>query len=379
MLAAEACERIRGRPAGTARDIPRSLQDVTPQWLTAVMCRGVPGARVLSVTAQGRSAGTTTRGALQLTYNGVGESAGLPARLFVKCTSTAAQRIMLGLGGLIHGEPGFYAHIRPRLQIAAPIGYFAAVNSRSWRSIVVMEDVATTRGASFWRPLIRITRDQLEGLLGTMAAWHGALWDSPELARWRWLRSPAQQMGVIDALIGLADRTGAGLRRAREVTPSAVRRRDGDLGEALRRSMRLASDGPPTYLHGDLHIANTYLTAEGTVGICDWQVGLRGSWAFDYSYLLATASEVDDRRAWEREFLDLYLGRLAEAGGPRLSPDGAWLAYRQATLYPYFAWLYTLGRSRLQPRFQPEETSLIMIERISAAIDDLDSFGAVGL
>jgi hypothetical protein len=47
--------------------------------------------------------------------------------------------------------------------------------------------------------------------------------------------------------------------------------------------------------------------------------------------------------------------------------------------YPYFAWLYTLGRSRLQPRFQPEEVSLMLIERIAAAIDDLHSFAAVGL
>lgn len=55
------------------------------------------------------------------------------------------------------------------------------------------------------------------------------------------------------------------------------------------------------------------------------------------------------------------------------------LAYRRATLYPYFAWVYTVGRSRLQPEFQPAEVSLTMIRRIAAAIDDLDSVGAVGL
>ena len=41
--------------------------------------------------------------------------------------------------------------------------------------------------------------------------------------------------------------------------------------------------------------------------------------------------------------------------------------------------VYTIGRSRLQPRFQPDEVSLEMIRRISAAIEDLDSLGAVGL
>lgn len=97
------------------------------------------------------------------------------------------------------------------------------------------------------------------------------------------------------------------------------------------------------------------------------------------SYLLATALKVADRRAWESEQLDLYLDRLAEAGGGSILRERAFLAYRQAMLYPHFAWIYTIGRSVLQPVFQPPDTSLRMIERIAAAIDDLDSLGAVGL
>jgi hypothetical protein len=113
--------------------------------------------------------------------------------------------------------------------------------------------------------------------------------------------------------------------------------------------------------------------------VCDWQVGLRGSWAYDYSYLLATALEIEDRRAWEHDLLDFYLEQLAAAGGEPVPRARAWQAYRQALFYPYFAWLYTIGRSRLQPNFQPREVSLMMIERIAAAIADLGSFGAVGL
>ena len=379
VLAAGTYERLRTVPAWSPKQVPPSPKDVGPQWLTAVLCQNTPGATVLSVAHGGASVGTTTRSALTATYNDRGVAAGLPTRLFVKCTTSLAQRIMLGLGGLIHGEPGFYMHIRPLFQIEAPVGYFAAVAGRSWRSIVLMEDVASTRGASFWRPSTKVTREEIEDLLGNMATWHGALWGSPRLAEWRWLKTPADQMGVIDALIGLADRTRAGARRAQAVIPSPVWRRQRELYLALRRSMVLASQGPPTYLHGDLHIANTYRTDDGAIGICDWQVGLKGSWAHDFAYILATALGVEDRRAWERELVDLYVERLAATGGPAMPPATAWEAYRRATFYPYFAWLYTIGRSRLQPTFQPDQTSLTMIERISAAIDDLDSFGAVGL
>jgi hypothetical protein len=186
-------------------------------------------------------------------------------------------------------------------------------------------------------------------------------------------------MRIIDALLGMADRRAAGVRRASGVIPPVLRERPGALHEGMRRSMQTASIGPRTYLHGDLHVANTYLTAAGAMGIADWQVGLQGSWAYDYGYLLATALESHDRRAWERELLEFYLDRLSAAGGPAIRHEEAWLAYRQSTFYPYFAWVYTIGRSRLQPRFQPEETSLTLIGRIAAAIDDLDSLGAVGL
>lgn len=372
-------ERVRGVRAVSADDVPRSPHDVSAEWLTAVLCAFTPGARVLSVAAGAGSVGTTTRSGLAVTYNEAGTAADLPTRLFVKCTSTVAQRLMLGLGGLIEGEPGFYMHVRPLLGIEAPIGYFAAVDPRSWRSIVLTEDVTSTRGARFWQPSTAVTREQVEDLLANAAVWHGALWDSSRLGEWRWLKTPADQMRVIDSLIALANRTRAGAERARVVIPSALRRRRGDLYDGMRRSMQILSRRPRTYLHGDLHIANTYFTREGRMGIGDWQVGLQGSWAHDYAYLLATALEVEDRRRLERDLLDFYLERLLAAGGDAVSREAAWMAYRQATLYPYFAWVYTIGRSRLQPSFQRAEISLALIERIAAAIDDLDSLGAVGL
>jgi hypothetical protein len=359
--------------------VPRSPEEITPQWLTPIVCGKTPGAHVVAIRSTDGTVGTTTRAALEITYNDGGDAGRLPSRLFVKCTTTAAQRLMLGLGGLIDGEPGFYNHIRPGLEIDAPTGYFGAVDPRSWRSIVVMEDVVATRGARFWEPTAATSRQQIEDLLSDVAAWHGVLWESPGLADWRWLKTPAEQMRVIDALIGMANRLPSGAERARAAIPAALRGRQTDLYAGMRRSMHLASKPPHTYLHGDLHIANTYSTQDGNLGVADWQVGLKGSWAFDYAYIVATALDVADRRAWESDLLDLYLEHLTAAGGAVIPKAEAWQAYRQATFYPYFAWVYTIGRSRLQPRFQPDEVSPAMIERISAAIEDLDSLEAVGL
>src|SRR5207302_10981484 len=121
-----------------------------------------------------------------------------------------------------------------------------------------------------------------------------------------------------------------GAERAREVIPSVLRERQADLYAAMRHSMAMSSRGTPTYLHGDLHIANTYVLPGGRMGVVDWQVGLQGSWAHDYSYLVATALEIGDRRAWEGQLLDFYLERLAAAGGERIPRESAWNAYRSA-------------------------------------------------
>ena len=363
VLASEARDRLRGATS----DVPRSPRDLTPAWLTATLCAGTPGAQVISVARGAGSVGTTTRQPLTVEYNDAGAAAGLPTRLFVKCTTAVSQRVMLGLGGFIDCEPGFYTHVRPLLEIEAPSGYFAAADPGSWRSIVITDDVASTRGAEFCGPSTEVTRDRIEDLLATAARWHGALWDSARLDSWRWLKTPAELMGVIDSLLVVADRTATGVERARSVIPPSLRDRRADLLPALRGSMHSASRGALTYLHGDLHVANTYLT------------GLKGSWAHDYAYVVTTALEVADRRAWERDLLDFYLERLAASGGGAIPDAEAWQAYRRATFYPYFAWLYTIGRSRLQPRFQPDEIGLALIRRIGAAIEDLDSWAAVGL
>jgi len=42
------------------------------------------------------------------------------------------------------------------------------------------------------------------------------------------------------------------------------------------------------------------------MGYGDWQIGIRGGWQYDYAYIVGTALEVADRRAWEYELLDYY-------------------------------------------------------------------------
>ena len=363
-----------------SNDVPRSTSAMTKEWLTAVLCKDVPGARVLDFQTTGGSRGTSTRQGLQLLLNENARQAGLPSRLFTKCSKHFNQRLMLGFSGMIDGEIGFYSQIRPQLTIEAPIGYHACVDRDSWRSMVLLEDVAATRGARFISTETRVTREQMKDLLANMARWHGHFCNSPQLRHeLKWLRRPADFLHAITPL-GFHFLAALGMRRASAVIPQAVRAGSSQLWTALALSFQLNQQGPQTLLHGDPHIGQTYITDAGKMGYADWQLVMQGGWAFDVVYAMVSALTVEDRRQWERELLRYYLDQLHAAGGPRVSFDDAWLQYRQNTIYPYFCWLMTLTGVflPLMPKMQTEKVSLDIIARSASAIGDLESLRAVG-
>jgi hypothetical protein len=115
------------------------------------------------------------------------------------------------------------------------------------------------------------------------------------------------------------------------------------------------------------------------MGWCDWQVVMQGGWAFDYAYFVSSACEPEDRRVWDRELLELYLERLGEHGGKPPAFAEAWQTYCQNLFYPYSAWAFTIGRAAYQPVMQPDEYSLAILKRMTAAIDDNDALKAIGL
>jgi hypothetical protein len=288
---------------------------------------------------------------------------------------------MMGFSGIIHGEVGFYPQIRPQLSIEAPLGYHACLDAASWRSMVLMEDIVATKGARFIATETRITKAQMQDLLANMARWHGQFWDSPQLrghGQLGWLRTPADFLATI-APLGFYFLVRQGLRRARAVIPQSLLTQTDELWRALGKSFELNLRGPQTFLHGDPHIGQSYITHQGKMGYADWQIVMQGGWAFDVAYAIASALTVEDRRAWEQELLRFYLDRLHAAGSPTLPFDEAWLSYRQNMIYPYFCWLMTIAGPimPLLPNMQPDRVAFDIIERSANAICDLETLKAI--
>lgn len=370
-------EKVTRPVARTAYDVPRHGLAMSTEWLTDVLCAGHPGAEVVSFSSPGGSTGTSTRLALRVVYNAVGQAAGLPTALFTKTTAEFRQRILLGALAVIDGETNFFMHLRPKVEMEAPQGYWGGVDKASWRSLVLMEDIAETKGAEFVTPTTPLTRDQIFDLVQNMALYHGAFWERDSI---RILKTPLDHLRNVGSMIDMPGRGKIGMERAKAVMPQGIYGQADRLWKGTERALELATSSlPATLLHGDSHVGQTYITADGRMGLADWQVVQQGGWAYDFAYLVGSACEPDDRRAWERELLESYLEHLAKAGGAAPTFDDAWLAYRQQLFYPYSAWAFTIGRAAYHPEIQPDEVSLAIIHRLSTAIDDHNSFDAVGL
>jgi hypothetical protein len=148
-----------------------------------VLARDVPGAAVTAIDVVGGSDGTSSRRALQVTWNDAGAAAGLPTRLFSKAAAGLFSRLLLGLTDIAEGESLFYNAVRPHLALRSPRAHYAGFDPRTRRSLVLLEDLAVA-GWTFPDPQQNpVSRADAEDMVTEMASYHAALWDSPRFGR----------------------------------------------------------------------------------------------------------------------------------------------------------------------------------------------------
>lgn len=272
-------------------------------------------------------------------------------------------------------EVRFYAELRPQLEIEAPRAYASWFEQRSGGFQIVLEDLRC-RNARFPNATTAISLAHIRSLLDTLARLHAEFWASPRFdGDLRWVPSTRRggMFPVFDA-IGL-DLIRDQVRRSadkRELIAPLDQTIEG-LWEAMWR-VQVEFDAEPTTLcHGDAHIGNTYLLDEDRAGLLDWQLMVRGCWAHDLSYLLATGLSIEDRRAHERELLAEYLDALARYGvAAPPSPDRAWLRYRQGMI-----WGLVIGWLITPPQNYGIEITRANIHKMVSAMRDLDTLTAI--
>jgi hypothetical protein len=330
----------------------RSAEDMTPEILTMLLRRHHPDVTVTDLALTRRWQGTTSHLHLDVEYSDA--TTALPRHLFLKTQLgtvhdlPAAVDVSLSEGGggtvLLDDETRFYRDLRPDLDVETMTTYFAEHVDGPSQFLILAEDI-TLRGAEVPDATAGLSVEQVDQLLATLSRVHAPFWDSPRLGDdgdLSWLNHPvtgkfaeflrANGFAIIRMFLdlpykkALLDATGE----------------DADSMEAAFWALQdHLADAPMTLLHGDPHPRNTYALPDGRMGVLDWQLVRRGSWAHDVGYALIAALRPELRRAHERELLDAYRGRLRDAGVAVPEREQMWTAYRRSPAWGFCMWAIT--------------------------------------
>jgi hypothetical protein len=354
----------------------RREEDLTTDVLTDVLAVSSPGVRVdaVEVVATKRCgegiASTADRMVLDLTY-AEGSAGDLPERLVLKTMLVSPH----APSEMYETEVRFYNELRPSLSVETPRCYAASFDPATGQFGLLLEDL-TERGARFPNATVPVSVDEVGALLDQLASLHAQFWQSSRFATdLAWVATPnAGGMSGIFERHGLAiisDQVRRHPFKQELIAPLGLG--VDELWAALAVAEQSLEAAPVTLLHGDAHIANTYLLPDGAGGLLDWQLQVRGCWAHDVVYLLSTALDPGVRRAEGRGLLGRYLDALASRGvHDAPSPDEAWEWCRRAVLWGLVVgWLITPPEN-----YGPEITAANTM-RMVAAVEDFDALGAI--
>jgi Phosphotransferase enzyme family len=368
-----AAEQAAPQTLRTRDDIPRSYDAISDEWLTAVLCGGVPGAAVVGHRLGTPDDGTNNRRRIFLEYNAAG--AGLSASIFCKATFGLANRQMLGHSGGVLCEVTFQNRARHLLDIEAPRPLHANFDPISFASIIIFEDFGES--ATFCSEETQVDPDFARGQLDILARLHGRFADGPELAGSLAILPTWYERFHNLATFHLEESCGAGVEASEDFLPPELFARRAEIWSATLLSLERLRDLPLTLCHGDVHLKNWYQCDDGRVGLGDWGVAHRGHWARDLAYTLTTALTIADRQAHEGELIAYYLDRLAEEGGPRVDMATAMRTYRLSLPSAFAFWTLTLKPDSAFPDMQPAATAKVFIERLGQAMADHEAIDAV--
>ena len=365
-------------------EIPLSPFDITPELMTGIVRRRYPEALVTAVEivraheyGEG-DVSTSSRATARLAYSD--PACELPKDIVLKLSFDprveGTDAWFCNLTGLFDNEVDFYNRIRPELSLEAPLALGGYFDEATGRYILAMEDV-TRRGARFPSNQDDIALDHVKRILSTVARLHAQFWESERFQddlAWvethlsgrveTHMRSVIPEKGIASELQQhkfkreILERLGTSER---------------ELFAGMCANKLHQSKLPQTLLHGDLHIGNTYLMPDGTVGLHDWQLCVKGFALHDVTYIINTSLSVSQRRVHERDLLEHYRDCLVANG--LVSPpdmDMLWREHRRAAL-----WTLYIGWLTCPPLSYGWDTLAVALLRVSTAVEDHETLALV--
>ncbi len=354
---------------------PRTLEAITPAWLTAALASELGGARVVAFESEPVGVGVGFVGLvyrLELVLDRA--PAGAPASVIVKLPNgEPGARAMARTFRHYEKEVGFYRDIQTRNPLVSPRLFSQAFDPQTDDFVLLLEDLARATPGD---QRIGLTVDEAAIAVEAAAGMHARWWQSPELDAIGWL--PAIDHPSLLALEPAFQRCWGAYRDfAGDEVSAAITAAGERLSSRITPLLHRLARRPWTLVHGDYRADNFLFRDDASPFlVVDWQIVFKGPGIHDVAYLLAGNLSPADRRAAEGDLIRLYIAALRAGGVTGYDFDEAWRDYRISVVT---GWLWPvmgigsldLANARGVAVFHQWN------QRIAAAIEDLDAAEAV--
>jgi thiamine kinase-like enzyme len=357
----------------SVQGLPRTVEGLTPTWLTQVIGTRNPGIEVSSVNIEKIIWGTTTKVLVDvdLEYKkGQGDNL-IPRKLCIKGEFDARVREQLAgvttTGTQIEAE--FYNELGPLSGVPLPRHWYGG--SEPGMGILILDNLVI-ENASFGSPTEPWMPDLVSKALDILARLHGATWGK-RFPRFTWLQNGSATVRQFTEHLLMTEMHWQEHFARSEVfkLPDALADRQRALN-GFHALWRYDEGKAQCVIHGDAHLGNTCVDAAGQPFFIDWAGACYNHWSFDISNFAIGALSIADRRATESDLLDHYLDRLALHGGPRIDHAVAWDDYRRHIMHGML-WM------TLPSTMQSIENVHAMGERYTAAMIEHDTLRILGV
>jgi hypothetical protein len=326
--------------------IPRSPEELTPQWLTGALRETgvIREAAVTGIDVAAIGAGSGFLGQLakvSLRYDR--PETGAPGALIGKFpTLDPGGREIGNLFRFYEREIRFYEDVAHLIDLRTPRRYFSAMDVAGDEYLLLIEDMDPARVGD---EVASCSPAEAELAVRSIAEFHAAWWESPELDKLEWMpyvNAPVHQ----SAQQSYQEAWGPFVETFGErLSPKMLR-----IGEEMRDHIIDLLDhfepAPRTIMHGDYRLDNMFFgNGNGTapLSVIDWQISSRGRGVFDVAYFMASCMEPEVRRAHEMRLLRLWHEIVVDAGAKGYSFDEVLHDYRTAVLYAHTYTVIGLG------------------------------------
>ncbi|MEM1113606.1 MAG: phosphotransferase [Pseudomonadota bacterium] len=282
-----------------------------------------------------------------------GAPASAPATLVGKFPAEDEQaRSMAGAQGAYYNEVMFYRDLAAGTRMRTPKIYASELSEDRASFLLLMEDMAPAEPGN---QLEGASRSETELALVQAARLAAAYYGNDSIGARDYVMSTARDDGGAfgEALMqqywpGFVDRFGHGL--------SAECIAFGEQYVQRHAHFVTRLSGPKTLAHGDFRSENILFT-ESEATTVDWQTTSESSVMTDAAYFLGGSVSIENRRGWERDLVEAYRARLAEAG-VELDASTCWEQYREYAMHGLM--ITVLGASFSAPGERSDRMFLAM-------------------